>query len=250
MANPLGRLARQTHRDARQLETALWLHEDVSNFVETRAAIAKLVEGLEKEFDLSKVGKRAAAGPASKTPLRDKTRVQLQNMVRYQLRRRRKEKRRATEESTALMGSRIASAWFVRCMLADPTVPLKSLEAFCQQFHLDEAHAISAARISSVRDCFAELLKVLDANAIYDAFRSTFATSENGSISMMEQTFAYVHVGSSSARTSAVPSCHTEHQRGDHSCFYRATTSPAQRCSHVKHVHHQHHNPGLGGSFP
>ena len=49
--------------------------------------------------------------------------------------------------------------WLVRVGLQDPTVPARSLEQLCGEFHGVEVSTISATSIASSRDAFCELIK-------------------------------------------------------------------------------------------
>ena len=64
--------------------------------------------------------------------------------------------------------------WLVRVGLQDPTIPARSLEQFCREFHDVELSTISATSIASARDAFCELIKVQTGKVVADAIGQFF----------------------------------------------------------------------------
>ena len=84
---------------------------------------------------------------------------QLKQALYYQ-----KRKRSALEEEIAQSSGKkeagmIASLWYVRVGLADPSLPAQTLSSFCKDFPLQETKTISASYVSTVRDAMAEVVK-------------------------------------------------------------------------------------------
>ena len=138
-------------------DAARKLHRDISVFVnslpdeqsELRAALTAAASQVADSFDVLPKENSGKIGSVRK--------MQVQRA--YFKRKAEKLQKQLHQYSGKKSHGFLNRMWLVRIGLQDPTVPARSLEQFCREFHDVEVSTISATTIASSRDAFCELIK-------------------------------------------------------------------------------------------
>ena len=129
---------------------------------ESLSAIDHVLQSLDGDFNLDLVDARgrkrsleadAADQEKLKRALRDAHR-EVQEL-----------KDRLDDDSGSKMGGHLRKIWFLRAGLGNPSVPAQTLSQLFRDFSLEEGNKISATYIGTVRDAWAEILKLLNRSA-------------------------------------------------------------------------------------
>ena len=134
-----------------RLSVSLLQSEEISGYPEVAAALSAVKGKVESAFDISafgryKIGRRSASSSGGRGLRRDastKSREQLAKSAAYQKAMRKRAEQRAQIDWKAALGRSVSNAWQVRVMLADPSHTVKSLQAVCTEFNVQETRDCS-----------------------------------------------------------------------------------------------------------
>lgn len=164
-------------------DAARKLHRDISVFVnslpdgqhELRATLTSAASQVADSFD---VQPKVASGKIGSVR---KLQVQRAHFKRKAEKLQQKLNQYSGQKSHGLLNR----MWLVRVGLQDPTVPARSLEQFCREFHDVEVSTISATSIASSRDAFCELIKLQMGRVVADAIGQMCVSVENVSLPLI-----------------------------------------------------------------
>ncbi len=164
-------------------DAARKLHRDISVFVnslpdeqpELRAALTAAASQVADSFDVLPKENSGKIGSVRK--------MQVQRA--YFKRKAEKLQKQLHQYSGKKSHGFLNRMWLVRVGLQDPTVPARSLEQFCREFHDVEVSTISATTIASSRDAFCELIKLQMGRVVADAIGQMSGSVENVSLPLV-----------------------------------------------------------------
>ena len=131
----------------------------------TSASLQAMLQALETEFDVKAHGSYVIAklGSAQQFKMtRTRAPQLLVRSLRYQATARIRERAKCEQESARRVQGQIHNLWYVRAMLAPPTIAMESLASMLNTFALKECKNISKGSVASVRDAGAEIVKHLN----------------------------------------------------------------------------------------
>jgi hypothetical protein len=132
--------------DLRRMQPAV----DPEFFPSTAASLQELIDAVDSEFGAADAGNGC---PETRSARSWQLAVNHQKRQKLKLR---GQLKRATADKQS---GRIAALWFVRVGLADPCISAPVLAKFCRDFPEKERPQISKTYVTTVKDCFAELIK-------------------------------------------------------------------------------------------